>query len=57
MASLVVPEDEETIVRREDGSFLADGVTSIPDLQHALGIVECVPVPQSLQYRNPTPEL
>lgn len=47
MASLVVPEDEETIVRRDDGSFLADGVTSIPDLQHALGIVEW---PQAGQY-------
>ncbi|MBK9362711.1 MAG: HlyC/CorC family transporter [Rubrivivax sp.] len=38
MASMVVPEDEELIVRRDDGSYLADGVTPIPDLQRALGI-------------------
>lgn len=47
MASLVVPADEERIVRRDDGSFLADGVTPIPDLQRALGIEVW---PQAGQY-------
>lgn len=47
MASLVVPADEELIVRRDDGSFLADGVTPIPDLQRALGIEAW---PQAGQY-------
>lgn len=36
MGSLVASHDEEQIVRREDGSFLADGVTPIPDVQRAL---------------------
>lgn len=47
MAGLVVPEDEELIVRRDDGSFLADGVTPIPDVQRALGIDQW---PQAGQY-------
>jgi len=38
MGSLVSPHDEEQIVRREDGSFLADGITPIPDVQRALGL-------------------
>lgn len=38
MGALVAPHDEEQIVRREDGSFLADGVTPIPDVERALGI-------------------
>ncbi|HEY8880452.1 MAG TPA: hemolysin family protein [Roseateles sp.] len=38
MGSLVAPHDEEQIVRREDGSFLADGITPIPDVERALGI-------------------
>ncbi|MFY8119605.1 MAG: hemolysin family protein [Roseateles sp.] len=38
MGSLVASHDEEQIVRREDGSFLADGVTPIPDVQRALEI-------------------
>jgi CBS domain containing-hemolysin-like protein len=38
MGSLVSPHDEEQIVRREDGSFLADGITPIPDVERALGI-------------------
>ena len=38
MGSLVAPSDEEQIVRREDGSFLADGVTPIPEVQRSLGI-------------------
>jgi CBS domain containing-hemolysin-like protein len=47
LASMVAPEDEELIVRRDDGSFLADGVTPIPDLQRALGIETW---PQAGQY-------
>ncbi|HEY0954150.1 MAG TPA: hemolysin family protein [Roseateles sp.] len=38
MGALVAPHDEEQIVRREDGSYLADGVTPIPDVERALGI-------------------
>lgn len=38
MGSLVAPHDEEQIVRREDGSFLADGITPIPDVERSLGI-------------------
>jgi len=38
MGSLVAPSDEEQIVRREDGSFLADGITPIPDVERSLGI-------------------
>ncbi|HEX2010800.1 MAG TPA: hemolysin family protein, partial [Roseateles sp.] len=36
MGSLVASHDEEQIVRREDGSYLADGITPIPDVQRAL---------------------
>ncbi len=36
MGSLVAPHDEEQIVRRDDGSYLADGITPIPDVQRAL---------------------
>ena len=38
MGSLVSPHFEEQIVRREDGSFLADGITPIPDVERSLGI-------------------
>ena len=38
MGALVAPHDEEQIVRREDGSYLADGITPIPDVERALGI-------------------
>ena len=38
MGALVAPHYEEQIVRREDGSFLADGITPIPDVERALGI-------------------
>jgi len=38
MGSLVASHDEEQIVRREDGSFLADGITPIPDVQRALEV-------------------
>nr|WP_295080188.1 hemolysin family protein [uncultured Roseateles sp.] len=37
MGNLVASHDEEQqIVRREDGSFLADGITPIPEVQRAL---------------------
>ncbi len=38
MGSLVAQSDEEQIVRREDGSFLADGLTPVVDVQRALGV-------------------
>jgi len=38
MGSLVSPHDEEQIVRRDDGSFLADGITPIADVERALGV-------------------
>jgi len=39
MGSLVsTDEEEQQIIRREDGSFLADGITPIPDVQRALGV-------------------
>lgn len=38
MGSMVAPHDEEQIIRRDDGSFLADGVTPVAELQRALGI-------------------
>jgi CBS domain containing-hemolysin-like protein len=38
MGSMVSSHDEEQIVRRDDGSFLADGITPVPDLQRALGL-------------------
>ena len=47
MGSLVSSHDEEQIVRREDGSFLADGITPIPDVQRAL---ELEHLPHAGQY-------
>ncbi len=47
MGSMVASHDEEQIVRRDDGSWLADGITPIPDLQRALGIDTW---PQAGQY-------
>jgi len=47
MGSLVASYDEEQIVRREDGSFLADGITPIPDVQRAL---ELESLPHAGQY-------
>ncbi|MFO1340323.1 MAG: hemolysin family protein [Burkholderiaceae bacterium] len=47
MGAMVAPHDEEQIIRRDDGSFLADGITPMPDLQRALGIDEW---PQAGQY-------
>jgi len=47
MGSLVTSYDEEQIVRREDGSFLADGITPITDVQRAL---ELDGLPHAGQY-------
>jgi CBS domain containing-hemolysin-like protein len=47
MGAMVASPDEEQIVRRDDGSFLADGSTPVPDLQRALGIEDW---PQAGQY-------
>jgi CBS domain containing-hemolysin-like protein len=47
MGSLVGHDDEEQIVRREDGSWLADGMTPIPDLLRALDLDE---LPHQGQY-------
>ena len=44
---VLASHDEEQIIRRDDGSFLADGITPMPDLQRALGIDEW---PQAGQY-------
>ncbi len=38
MGSLVAAQSEEQIVRRDDGSFLADGLTPVVDVQRALGV-------------------
>ena len=40
MGELVTPEDEEMIVRRDDGSWLIDGHTPMQDVQRALGLDE-----------------
>ena len=47
MGSLVSPHDEEQIVRRDDGSWLIDGVTPIVDVMRAIGIEE---LPHQGQY-------
>ncbi|UXH80269.1 hemolysin family protein [Roseateles amylovorans] len=48
MGSLVqTDEQEQQIIRRDDGSFLADGITPIPDVQRALALDE---FPHSGQY-------
>ena len=38
MGDLVSPWDEEQIVRRDENSWLIDGVTPIQDVQRVLGI-------------------
>lgn len=40
MGSIVAPHDEEQILRREDGSFLADGLTLVTYLQRVLDLTE-----------------
>jgi CBS domain containing-hemolysin-like protein len=48
MGSLVsTPDEEQQIVRRDNGSFLADGITPITDVQRALGLDE---LPHPGQY-------
>ncbi|HWP19804.1 MAG TPA: hemolysin family protein [Burkholderiaceae bacterium] len=47
MGSLVAPHDEEQIVRRDDGSWLIDGITSIFDVARAIGLDE---LPHEGQY-------
>jgi CBS domain containing-hemolysin-like protein len=47
MGELVTPQDEELIVRRDDGSWLADGHTPMADVQRALGLDE---LPSPDQY-------
>ncbi|MDO5692226.1 MAG: hemolysin family protein [Pseudomonadota bacterium] len=40
MGELVTPEDEDMIVRRDDGSWLIDGHTPMQDVQRALALDE-----------------
>lgn len=40
MAGLVTQDDEEMIVRRDDGSWLIDGLTPMPDVLRALDLAE-----------------
>jgi CBS domain containing-hemolysin-like protein len=49
MGSLVSPWDEEQIVRRDDGSWLMDGLTPIVDVVRALD-VDPAELPQRGQY-------
>ena len=47
MGELVTPEDEEMIVRRDDGSWLIDGHTPVTDVQRALDLDD---LPDADQY-------
>ena len=47
MGDLVTPEDEEMIVRRDDGSWLIDGHTPVTDVQRALDLDD---LPDADQY-------
>ena len=47
MGELVTPEDEEMIVRRDDGSWLIDGHTPITDVERALDLYD---LPSAGQY-------
>jgi CBS domain containing-hemolysin-like protein len=49
MGSLVEPQDEEQIVRREDGSWLMDGLTPVSDVVRAIG-ADSDTLPQRGQY-------
>lgn len=49
MGSLVAPHDEEQIVRRDDGSWLMDGLTPIVDVLRALEL-DPAELPQRGQY-------
>jgi CBS domain containing-hemolysin-like protein len=48
MGDLVAPSDEELIVQREEGSWLIDGITPMPDVQRALGL-EQLPQPEDYE--------
>ena len=37
---LVTPADEDLIVRRDDSSWLVDGMTPMPDVQRALSLYD-----------------
>jgi len=47
MGTLVAPEDEEMIVRRDDGSWLIDGLTPMQDVLRALDLEE---TPNATEY-------
>jgi CBS domain containing-hemolysin-like protein len=47
MGSLVATHDEEQIVRRDDGSWLIDGITPIVDVMRA---IDCYDLPHQGQY-------
>jgi CBS domain containing-hemolysin-like protein len=49
MGDLVTPLDEEQIVRRDDNSWLIDGMTPIQDVMRALGLDE---LPQQDEYET-----
>jgi len=49
MGSLVAPDDEEQIVRRDDGSWLMDGLTPIGEVLRAIG-ADAALLPQRGQY-------
>ena len=49
MGDLVGPADEEQIVRRDEDSWLIDGVTSIEDVLHALSLDE---LPHTGEYET-----
>jgi magnesium and cobalt exporter, CNNM family len=49
MGSLVDPENEDQIVRRDDGSWLMDGLTPVSDVLRALG-ADGATLPQRGQY-------
>ena len=49
MGDLVGPADEEQIVRRDENSWLIDGVTPIEDVLHVLGLDE---LPHSDEYKT-----
>ena len=49
MGDLVGPDDEEQIVRRDENSWLIDGVTPVTDVLHALGLDE---LPHAEEYET-----
>ena len=49
MGELVTPEDEELIVRRDENSWLIDGMTPIMDVQRALDLHD---LPEEDEYET-----